>query len=116
MEVSEKGRLTNIMCNQAQKHDWIFWTTLWRSQYTLINYFDVVLECNVNSFINEVCEYDYFFLQKKDASKMLGLICRLSRSIKCTALCMLVFIVVANAIDEYCRIKESTATKIMKIL
>jgi len=61
--------------------------------------------------MNEVCEHDSFFLQKSDASGLLGL----SFIQKCiVVLRMLAYGVAADATDEYCRIGESTAMESMK--
>jgi hypothetical protein len=57
------------------------------------------------------CEFDPYFVQKKNIAGTLGL----SNIQKCTvALCILAYGIDGDAIDEYCRLRTSTAMEAMK--
>jgi hypothetical protein len=61
--------------------------------------------------VEKVCTFDPWFIQRRDGVGRLGL----SSLQKCTvALRMLAYGVVADAIDEYCKMGESTAIEAMK--
>jgi hypothetical protein len=61
--------------------------------------------------VEQVCTFDPWFLQKRDALGRLGL----SSLQKCTAaIRMLAYGISADATDEYCRTGESTALEAMK--
>jgi len=61
--------------------------------------------------VQEVCAFDPWFVQKRDAVGRLGL----SSLQKCTAaMRMLPYGIAADATDEYCRTGESTANEAMK--
>jgi hypothetical protein len=63
------------------------------------------------TIMERVCTRDSYFLQKPDALGVLGLS---SRQKLIAALCMLALGVCADAMDEYCRISETTAMECMK--
>jgi hypothetical protein len=61
--------------------------------------------------MHEVCAYDSYFVQKRNAAGVLGL----SSVQKCTAaLRLLAYGTSGDAVDEYCRLSESTAMEAMR--
>jgi hypothetical protein len=61
--------------------------------------------------MHEVCAYDPYFVQKRNAAGVLGL----STVQKCTAaLRLLAYGTSGDAVDEYCRLSESTAMEAMR--
>lgn len=63
------------------------------------------------TIMDAVCEFDPYFVQRRDATGALGLFPHQ----KCTAAVrMLAYGVSADSTDEYCRIGESTAMESMK--
>jgi hypothetical protein len=66
--------------------------------------------CLFLRIMHEVCAYDSYFVQKRNAAGVLGL----SSVQKCTAaLRMLAYGTSGDAMDEYCRLSESTAMEAM---
>jgi hypothetical protein len=67
--------------------------------------------CLFLRIMHEVCAYDSYFVQKRNAASVLGL----SSVQKCTAaLRLLAYGTSGNAVDEYCRLSESTAMEAMR--
>jgi hypothetical protein len=67
--------------------------------------------CLFSRIIHEACAYDSYFVQKRNAADVLGL----SNVQKCTAsLRLLAYGTSVDAIDEYCRLSDSTAMKAMR--
>jgi hypothetical protein len=66
--------------------------------------------CLFLRIMHEVCAYDSYFVQKRNAAGVLGL----SSVQKCTAaLRMLAYGTSGDAMDEYCRLSESTTMEAM---
>jgi hypothetical protein len=106
---SRPGRATNLSRDRAQGHDriWkdyfsatpVYGDKLFRHRYR-------IRKSLFLSIMDRVVAHDAYFVQRKDAAGVFSL----SSIQKCTAaLRILAYGIAADAIDEYCRLGESTA-------
>ncbi len=90
-----------------------FMITLQCGLFTMTIFLDIIFKCidNFLKIMEAIVVHDSYFVQKRDATGLLGF----SSIHKCiVAIRMLAYDVVANYIDEYCRLSKSIAFECLK--